>query len=270
MSCRRMLTVFALMALLAIDNVSPCQSLADSAAAARIEVPQQLPPHPRLFLNQQEIERLKQWIAGEPWLREYVDKFLVATRVKLADIPSPLPTIKDRENAPIAIFAHECALAYVLSGERPFAQAAAQVLLSYVPVYEAYAVTETKGKALPSTLNEARWAAHYASAYDLIYNSGVLSEKHKQAIESRVLRPCGEVLRICNHKRRSNWRARALAGIGIVGFCINDRSLIDEALHGFRDKQGTLIRNGFVHHVSQSVLADGTFYERSSRRVLDQ
>lgn len=143
---QRILTALPLLALFAVDGEYPRSCLADPIASPRIEVPQHLPPHPRVFLNQQEIDRLKEWIAREPWLRDYVDKFLVAARANLANIPVPLPTVKDRENAAIAITAHEYAIAYVLSGERPFAQAAAQILLSYVPIYEAYTVTETKGK----------------------------------------------------------------------------------------------------------------------------
>jgi len=229
----------------------------------RIDVPDPLPAHPRLFLNQKDIERLKAWIARESWLSEYVDAFIAKTRKRVGDVPKISKEVIDRENRDVSMLANEFALAYVLTDERVFADAAAKILLSYVPVYESYPVSHIKGKAMPSTLNEARWAGDYACAYDLIYNSGALNDDDKVAIESRVLKPCGEVLRICNHKTRSNWRARAIAGVGIVGFCINDRELIDESLHGYRDEQGRLVRHGFVHHVSSSILSDGIFYERS-------
>ena len=231
--------------------------------AERIYVPDPLPAHPRLFLNQSDIDRLKAWIAREGWLSDYVDSFIAKTRKRIHDVPKISKEVIDRENRDVSMLANEFALAYVLTDEKVFADAAAKILLSYVPVYESYPVSHIKGKAMPSTLNEARWAGDYACAYDLIYNSGALSDDDKTAIESRVLKPCGEVLRICNHKTRSNWRARAIAGVGIVGFCINDRELIDEALHGFRDEQGRVVRDGFVQHVSRSILNDGIFYERS-------
>ncbi len=231
--------------------------------AERIDVPDPLPAHPRLFLNTDDITRLKAWIARESWLSEYVDSFVAKTRKRIDDVPKISKEVINRENRDVSMLANEFALAYVLTDERVFADAAAKILLSYVPVYESYPVSHIKGKAMPSTLNEARWAGDYACAYDLIYNSGALSDDDKTAIESRVLKPCGEVLRICNHKTRSNWRARAIAGVGIVGFCINDRELIDEALHGYRDEQGRVVRDGFVQHVSRSILNDGIFYERS-------
>ena len=51
--------------------------------------------------------------------------------------------------------------------------------------------------------------------------------------------------------------------MAIIGFTIDDRDLIEEMLHGFRDENGRLLRDGFVHHISFAVLADGIFYERS-------
>ena len=245
------------------DKPRPLHDEESIPRSARVEVPDKLPPHPRLFLNPAEIRRLKAWIAREPWLREYVDAFVANMRDSIGKVPTIPPIVIDRENRKVSRLANELALAYVLTDEPKFAQAAAKILLAYVPIYQQYPVSKTKGKAMPSTLNEARWAGDYASAYDLIYNSGALTDIDKQAIETRVLKPCGEVLRICNHKRRSNWRARAIAGVGVIGFCIDDRDLIEEALHGYRDAQGTVVRNGFVHHVSFSILADGIFYERS-------
>jgi len=232
----------------------------------RVEVPAELPEHPRLFLNNQEIDELKAWIEREPWLKKFVDDFLTRTRERLDDVPLP-PTEGNSErggrNRHISTQANEFALAYVLTDERPFAEAAAEILLAYVPLYKNYPVTRTKGKAMSSTLDETRWAGDYATAYDLIYQSGVLSDDDKVAIEEEVLRPAGNVLRICNHHYRSNWRARALAGVGMVGFCINDRELIDEALNGYRDEEGRLLRDGFVQHVAWSLMSDGIFYERS-------
>ncbi len=230
-------------------------------AVTRVEIPAELPAHPRLFLNNHEIAKLKAFIEREPWLKEFVGNFLDRSRKQLSELP--MPNDKGHNNRGVATRAHELAIAYVLTDEKPFAEAAAKILTAYIPLYKNYPVTRTKGKAMSSTLDETRWAVDYASAYDLVYSAGVLSEEQKQGIERDVLKPCGEVLRICNHRYRSNWRARALAGAGLVGFCINDRDLIEESIHGYRDESGRVVRDGLLHHISMAVLADGIFYERS-------
>ncbi len=223
--------------------------------------PDPLPPHPRLFVNQQEIDQLRQWAKEETWLGKYLNVTVEDLR-KSVDNPQ-LPTMNRGTNVGVAQKAHSYAVAYALTGEKPFAEAAAKILNAYVPLFPKYEVTGMKGKASDSTLGECDWAIHAASAYDLIYNSGVLSDAEKQAIEQDVFKQSAEAMRQCNHRYRSNWRGRAIAGVAIIGFCIGDRELIDEAINGFWDEERRLIRDGFVQHVAWSILADGVFYERS-------
>ncbi|MDG2410094.1 MAG: alginate lyase family protein [Pirellulales bacterium] len=223
--------------------------------------PDPLPDHPRLFVNQQEIDQLRKWAEQETWLGKYLNITVEDLR-KSVDNPQ-LPTVSRGDNVGIARKAHSYAVAYALTGEKPFAEATAKILNAYVPLFPQYSVTGMKGKASDSTLGECDWAIHAASAYDLIYNSGALSDAQKQAIEQDVFKASAEAMRQCNHRYRSNWRARAIAGVAILGFCIGDRELIDEAINGYWDEKQQLIRDGFVQHVAWSILADGVFYERS-------
>ena len=223
--------------------------------------PDPLPPHPRLFVDQAEVEQLQKWSDEESWLGEYINLMIEDLRKTVAE--PQLPTENRGPNVGIACKAHSYGIAYVLTGEKPFAEAAAKILTAYVPLFPDYTVSGMKGKATSATLGECDWAIHAASAYDLIYNSGVLDDEQKKAIEQDVLKASAEVMRQCNHRFRSNWRARAIAGVAIIGFCIGDRELIDEALNGLRDENGRVLRDGFVQHVAWSILADGVFYERS-------
>ncbi|MGB6044020.1 MAG: heparinase II/III family protein [Pirellulales bacterium] len=220
-----------------------------------------MPKHPRLFLNEAEIARLRDFVQRKEWLSRYVEQ-LIADLDAQIDNP-PLPDADRSRNVGLSRLAHQFAIAYVLRNDPRYARAAATILNAYVDWFPKYEVTDLKGKAGHSALSEADWAVNAASAYDLIYQSGVLTADQQRAIEQQVLKPSAETLRICNHHFRSNWRARALAGFGVIGFCINDPDLIDEALNGLRDPSGKVLRDGFVQHVAWSILADGVFYERS-------
>ena len=229
----------------------------------RIPCPQTFPPHPRLFTNPGELRTLKNFIRNSAEARRFVDNLITRVEKELNHIPNAPVQPRDMENRNISTLARDFAIAYILTGKEQFAAAAKQILLSYAEVYPSYAVTATKGKAMPSTLNEARWIIDLATAYDLIYSSPALHTEDKKQIEDQVFRPCGEVLRICNHKTRSNWRARAIAGLGVIGFCIGDCDFIDEAINGYRDENDRVLRNGFIQHLGYSILGDGIFYERS-------
>ena len=227
----------------------------------RVEAPETFPPHPRLFLNQSEIDELKAWIERDPELKTYVDEF-IASMLAQADAPE-LPNETKSRNGHLARLANKFALAYVLSGEQKLAEAAAAILVAYIDVFPGYPIASFKGKATDSALGEVQWATWACAAYDLIYNSGALTDADKAAIESEVFKVSAEVMRICNHAYRSNWRIAATGGVGVVGFAIGDRELINDALNGFRDETGMLVHDGFVNQMGWSQLADGVYYERS-------
>ena len=238
-------------------------SFASLAETTRLTVPHTFPAHPRLFTNPAEIAEFKSLAQRDPQIEMFVHSLIERLESQVKDVPEPKRTMTGMENRSISTYARDMAIGYMLTDRREFASAAAQVLLAYAKVYPGYEVTETKGKAMPSTLNEARWAIDLATAYDLIFNSGTLTDQQRSAIEENLFIPCGEVLRICNHKTRSNWRARAISGLGVIGFLIGNRDFIDEAINGYISEDGNQRRNGFIQHLQYYILGDGIFYERS-------
>jgi len=261
-------------------------------------VPETFPDHPRLFINQQEIDDLKAWAQRDPVVGAYVDRFIASSlasindleelqqidalkawaercpRVgayfdefierRMASIGIPLPNEnKGDHNIGIAGKAQSLAWAYALSGDIELAEAAGRILVGYIEHVPNYTESGMKGLVTSSALGESAWATRAACAYDLIYNAGVLTDEEKEGIEQNALKPSAEVMRRCNHAGRSNWRMVAVAGFGTIGFAIGDRDLIDEALNGYHDETGRLRRDGFGHHVAWSMLDDGMYYERS-------
>ena len=149
----------------------------------QIACPTEFPPHPRLFTNPDELKTLKRFIQVNPEARNFATSFISRVETQLKNIPRPPDQPRDMENRGISILARDFAIAYVLTGNEKYATASAEILLSYAEVYPGYEITETKGKAMPSTLNEARWAIDLATAYDLIYQSQALSKSDKKKIE---------------------------------------------------------------------------------------
>ena len=97
--------------------------------------PDPLPDHPRLFVNQQEIDQLRKWAEQETWLGKYLNITVEDLR-KSVDNPQ-LPTVSRGDNVGIARKAHSYAVAYALTGEKPFAEATAKILNAYVPLFPA-------------------------------------------------------------------------------------------------------------------------------------
>jgi hypothetical protein len=229
----------------------------------RVEIPDELAAHPRIFLTPDRITELKTAIANDAWLKDYTDTFIAECEAKIDGYEVPTMESGEGGNGTAGSDARDFALAYVLSDNMDLADAAADILRAFVPLYPQYEVTYMKGRAMSATLGEAEWGRNMACAYDLIYNSGALSDADKTAIEDDVLRPCGQVLADGNHRYRSNWRAAGMSGAGVIGLAIDDRDLIEEGLNGYRNEEGELFRDGMSHHISFAVLSDGIGYERS-------
>ncbi len=89
-----------------------------SHAIERISIPNAFPPHPRLFMNQEEIDRLRAWTDTEEWARRRIEGFI---RYNLQDAAKEYKPDR-RHNASIASKARYMAFAYALSGDERLAR----------------------------------------------------------------------------------------------------------------------------------------------------
>jgi hypothetical protein len=143
--------------------------------------------------------------------------------------------------------------AYILSDDEKYAKKAKEILLNYANKYPKYEVQEKKGRMYWQSLDEAVSIVDISYAYDLIYESNVLTEANRKTIETNLLVPASKT--IANHNMgKSNWQAWHNAALGMIGFVLQDRDLIGQALYG---EQGVynLLENG--------VLENGMWWEGS-------
>jgi hypothetical protein len=142
-----------------------------------------------------------------------------------------------RMHQDLADAASDLGLAYQLSGETAYAQSAAEILLAYADAYLDYAYHDINGgsgisggRVTAQTLDESQWLIPIAWAYDLIVDSGTLSETQREHIEQDLL--YAAVTTIARYSGgMSNWQSWHNAGIGAVGFALQDPLLIAQALN---------------------------------------
>jgi len=159
------------------------------------------------------------------------------------------------------------AWSYAITGREKYAERAAEVLLGYAERYTKYpyhsASRETKsswgaragGHLFEQTLTEAsNLASLIAPAYDLIYESDVLSKADHKKIRDGLLLPMLKNIDR-NKAGKSNWQswhnAAMLAGGAVVGDAAWVRKAIDDP------------QNGFRRQMEISVSKDGMWYENS-------
>lgn len=155
------------------------------------------------------------------------------------------------------------ARAYALTGERRYAERAADVLRGYAERYLKYPY-HTAGRTTTAvggghideqTLGEAGMLAGLiAPAYDLIYDSDALSTADRKAIETGLVRPMIEC--IGRHRAgKNNWQTWHNAAMLWGGAVLGEADLVRRAI---ADPD-----NGFAFQMRASVTADGMWYENS-------
>ncbi len=149
-------------------------------------------------------------------------------------------------------------LAYAFTGNEAYAERARGNLLAYADRYADWPlhnvrgnVSNSAGRMLAQTLDEAVSVIGLAWGYDLIYTSPCFTGTDRDRIENRLFREVVKTIRR-NSAGISNWQSWHNAGIAAVGFCLQDAEIASQALYG---------RHGLAYQLENSILEDGFWYE---------
>ena len=154
-------------------------------------------------------------------------------------------------------------LLYRITGERAYAAFGRRMLLEYARLYPTLGehpakANESVGRLFWQSLNDSVWLVYSVQGYDAIRDT--LSPADRKTIDDNVFRRAAAFLstgspemfdRIHNH---ATW---ACAGVGMTGYVLRDRALVDMALKG-RDRSG---KTGFLRQVDELLSPDGYYTE---------
>lgn len=152
---------------------------------------------------------------------------------------------------------------YRLTGDRAYADFARDMLLEYARLYPTLGAHpagrgQVPGRLFWQSLNDSVWLVYASQGYDAIRDT--LSPEDRRTIDEQVFRRMARFLseetpqtfeRIHNH---ATW---AVAGVGMTGYVLRDRDLVEKALTG-------LSRNGeagFIRQIDQLFSPDGYYSE---------
>ncbi len=210
-------------------------------------------PHPRLFLNEADIEALKTASREDARLGRALGTLVaeaVQVLTKLKNGNRSLPRKQAPEHQKIAVNIRQLALAWVFTGREEFRSAAVGSLLEYASFYAELPVLRehADGRLTSQTLNEAMLTVNIAWAYDLLRPT--LNDQEAEQVQSGLLRPLGQVL-LRRDRGRSNWQSWHNAGLLCLGIVLGDSRMTDQVLHGdtgiFWQLRNTLGRDGLYY-----------------------
>ena len=160
-------------------------------------------------------------------------------------------------------------LLFRITGERKYADHARDILLAYAKLYPGLGphpakANQNAGRLFWQSLNDSVWLVQSIQGYDAI--RGALTAAERKTIEDGVFRPMARFLsegsphvfnRIHNHATWAN------AGVGMTGYVLGDKDLVEKALLGL-DKSG---KAGFLRQLDllfspDGYYAEGPYYQR--------
>jgi len=156
-----------------------------------------------------------------------------------------------------------------ITGERRYAEHARELLLAYARLYPTLGRhpagrEELPGRLFWQTLNDSVWLVNSIQGYDAI--RGQLTDADRRTIDEQVFRRMASFLSdetpqnfnlIHNH---ATW---ALAGVGMTGYALRDRLMVEKALQGL-DRSGNagLLRQLDLLFSPDGYYEEGPYYQR--------
>ncbi|WP_296144585.1 alginate lyase family protein [uncultured Flavobacterium sp.] len=163
-------------------------------------------------------------------------------------------------------------LTFQITGEKKYAQFVEDMLLGYAKIYPGLPLhpkrkaEQNSGKLFWQGLNDCVWLVHGIQAYDLVKES--ISDKNREIIEKDVFRSMASFLseseggkdtfnKIHNH---GTW---AVAAVGMTGYVLNDKDMVDRALYGSaKDKKTGFMKQIDLLFSPDGYYSEGPYYQR--------
>lgn len=153
-------------------------------------------------------------------------------------------------------------LAWQVTGDRRYAEAARALLLAYAERYLTYPLHSNQGKAVKKQkggariasqpLTEASWLISVVQGADLIWDT--LGESERETVAQKLFHPALDetILNFAKTPVIHNIQCRRNSAVGLVGLLLGDKALIDNAIDGI---------HGYRAQMAQGVQSDGVWCE---------
>ncbi len=158
---------------------------------------------------------------------------------------------------------HEAGTLYRLTGDEAYSGFVRDLLLEYARLYPTLGPHpegrgQVPGRLFWQQLNDAVWLVYASQGYDAVRET--LSPQDRQTIDNQVFRRMARFLSdesAENFSRIHNHATWSVAAVGMTGYVLRDRELVDKALLGL-DMDGTA---GFLRQIDQLFSPDGYYEE---------
>ncbi len=164
---------------------------------------------------------------------------------------------------------YNAAIAYRNTQDIKYVHEIEEMLLAYADLYpkldlHPYDKSPVRGKLFWQTLNESVWLFHTARAYAVVRDQ--ISKKNRKKIENCLFYPMADFIENGTADNDANYRTFnrmhnhatwATAAVGLIGYAMEDTTLVGKALYGSKQDGSA----GFLRQMDELFSPDGYFTE---------
>ncbi|MDF7807750.1 heparinase II/III family protein [Pontiellaceae bacterium B12219] len=239
-------------------EVQTIQAMANGRDAGTIEyITLSYLEHPYLLHTKARWDDIREKAATVEWAKEAAQKYI--DDADQWEVPVPNVGKLSRHTNQEYVYElkeHEkmfgCAVAYQLTGEMKYAEKAARYLQQLSDPLNGYA--RTQAGAAGNLVKEGGFMQYVAWSYDLIYNSGALSEEDHENMAATIRLYSRIIDQHISQAVSGNWQVAEAFGAIYGALAIQDMVLANRFIEG---------PGGFHEQATHGVMADGWWYECS-------
>ncbi|MFI3266928.1 MAG: heparinase II/III family protein [Rikenellaceae bacterium] len=247
----------------------PFSSLADDYTTAR----------PRLLLTAEGVEKIKASQGTIPAFDASVAEVKASADNALSSeivVPPPVDSgggYSHEQHKQNYYSMYHCGIMYQLTGQAEYAEYVKAMLYEYAAMYPTLPLhpdpkAGARGRLFWQTLNENVWLVHTANAYDCVYE--YFTEAERKHVEDNLFRPMAEFLSRGNEanmhdfNRIHNHGTWATTGVGLIGYVLGDKEIVDRSLYGLNGKgdEGGFIKQLDLLFSPDGYFTEGAYYQR--------
>ena len=156
-----------------------------------------------------------------------------------------------------------------ITGDEQYRDYVRDMLLEYAEMYPNLGdhpakANQNVGRLFWQVLNDAMWLVHAVQGYGDIRDT--LSKEHRERIDNQVFRPAAHFLSVESVRtfnRIHNHATWATAGVGMTGYLLGDKDMVNRALYG-SDKSGKagFLRQSELLFSPDGYYTEGPYYQR--------
>lgn len=236
------------------------------------------PKHPCLMLTPEGVDKIRESAGALPNFDSSLESVKRNALQGIAEgitVPEPLDNgggYSHERHKDNYYQMYYCGIMYQITKEQKYALFVRDMLREYAKMYPRLGPhpqnkSERAGRIFWQPLNDCVWLAHTSMAYDCIYD--FLSADDRASFERSIFRPMAKFLSEGNNNTQATFNSMhnhgtwAVAAVGMIGFVMNDKELIEISLKGTaKDGRGGFLRQLDVLFSPDGFYMEGAYYQR--------